>query len=225
MRNKDFNQQKAIHRTNELLSTKGLPGTYDLSLAKTVFDSIINSPDTYSSIPFPKYDSSLCEGEGDRSEDDIQTQTPIDIFILQGWTLGFDPLPTNRLEKIYTSAQVSNEKPYFVKFPLDSLSTVNHMLAGIDSTIYGYFNVFVRFDPHDLDCVRGWLDGVKIGEATAVDEGKVSEQVDSITRRYLAAYELWSGRATEGMSAGGWKGRTLCMEIGGGTEVMSVEFS
>ena len=79
---------------NKLLQGRGLPGTHDMSLLQEVLNIIINHdqhPDQ-KTVTLPKYDKSQFNGEGDRCPTGQKIKLPVDIFILEGWFLGFNPV-------------------------------------------------------------------------------------------------------------------------------------
>lgn len=227
-RNRDLKQLAADHPGNELLTGRGLPGTHDLQLAKTVLASVANSPETYSSIPFPIFDKSLFNGEGDRAVESVSIQTPIDIFILEGWSVGFAHLPAVDLEKLYKSAKddfSKTPKPYFLSHSLEALLTVNNLLAEVEQALYRYFSVFVRFSLHDLGYIKRWRWEQEVAMMATGRTGMTEEQVETFVRRYLPGYELWADRITTGEFADCWKGGMVTMELGENREVLNVEFS
>jgi D-glycerate 3-kinase len=67
---------------------RGPPGTHDLGLALEVVNKIKNFGFNFE---LPRYDKKLNNGLGDRTEGEI-IQKPIDLFILEGWFLGAEPV-------------------------------------------------------------------------------------------------------------------------------------
>lgn len=81
------------YRDNALLQGRGLPGTHDLTLLNECLSSILKGPtDEQRTVALPRYDKSLFSGEGDRSTDLQEVGLPVDIFIVEGWFLGYQPL-------------------------------------------------------------------------------------------------------------------------------------
>src|SRR5258708_26476822 len=87
---------------NKLLSGRGQPGTHDLGLLRqTLVDlSLINEN---ISVPVftPIFDKSLFGGYGDRSTSRNTVKGPVDVVLLEGWCMGFYPLPREELRRKY----------------------------------------------------------------------------------------------------------------------------
>ncbi|CDJ61479.1 glycerate kinase, putative [Eimeria maxima] len=71
----------------KLLPRRGPPGTHDINLCRSVLESIKQRKPN---IMLPKYDKSQMNGRGDRSNEAVLLDaTDIDVFLLEGWMLGF----------------------------------------------------------------------------------------------------------------------------------------
>lgn len=90
----DLRALRATQPENNLISTRGQPGTHDIPLANTTFAQL-RSKDPQSVTLIPCYDKSLWNGMGDRKPIDSWTkqQGPPDIIIFEGWCVGFSPIP------------------------------------------------------------------------------------------------------------------------------------
>jgi D-glycerate 3-kinase len=66
--------------------------------AKTIDDMCFG----LNSICIPRYNKSAYEGKGDRAEEDTWIEGPLDLVIVEGWMLGFQPVekPTPEMEKV-----------------------------------------------------------------------------------------------------------------------------
>lgn len=100
---------------NRLLSVRGPPGTHDVHLAARTMEALAESPTSTgrSSLAIPKYDKGAFGGRGDRlpsSEWEIIT-TPVDVVILEGWCLGFQPLSEDELAKAIASEHGGKSSP------------------------------------------------------------------------------------------------------------------
>ncbi|EDO19181.1 hypothetical protein Kpol_1050p38 [Vanderwaltozyma polyspora DSM 70294] len=89
---------------NQLLRGRGLPGTHDMKLLYEFIDAIncncrIRGDGKYhQKLRLPMYDKSKYSGEGDRASECAFTELPVDIFILEGWFLGFEPVLPDSLD-------------------------------------------------------------------------------------------------------------------------------
>ena len=92
--------------SNPLIQHRGQPSTHDLPLAFSVFDLLRKGKETR----IPSYDKSAFAGKGDRVSPEEwavvnqKGDTKIKIVILEGWCVGFRPLPAEELERKWTEA-------------------------------------------------------------------------------------------------------------------------
>jgi len=81
------------HFGNRFLEHRGYPGTHDVALGKHVLGALkqLRAEDE---VALPCYDRSAAQGRGDRRpESDWPRATgPLDLVILEGWMLGFEPV-------------------------------------------------------------------------------------------------------------------------------------
>ena len=69
---------------------RGPPGTHDINLGLDVFKKFKNRQSNYI---LPRYDKSLNNGLGDRSDElSIKIEKPLDILIFEGWFLTVNPV-------------------------------------------------------------------------------------------------------------------------------------
>ena len=90
------------HPLNRLLQGRGQPGTHDLGLGNALLQKIrkINeSVDGTAQVELPVFDKSLFGGEGDRLSHGKILRPPVDVFILEGWCVGFYPTSTSLIEE------------------------------------------------------------------------------------------------------------------------------
>lgn len=93
---------------NKLLQQRGPPGTHDLGLANAVFDGLSRINDKQGkAMKVPTYDKGAKGGRGDRRPDEFWTGVsgPLDVIVLEGWCIGFRPLPRDRIEEIVRQAE------------------------------------------------------------------------------------------------------------------------
>ncbi|OCF44702.1 actin cross-linking [Kwoniella heveanensis CBS 569] len=205
------------HPDNALLAGRGPPGTHDVTLAVETLKKVQQINDSASSaVDLPIFDKSLCGGEGDRSSDTVKIQGPIDVFILEGWSMGFTPLSASELKARYDNpkpASPQTSEIYFTKHPLSSLETLNVYLTELSTAIYGYFTSFIQVDPVSYDYVFTWrLEQEHHMKAKNGGKGMTDQQVHKFVERYMPGYELWK----EGIWAKGtgWEGRGLRLRFG-----------
>lgn len=85
-------RQSLAEKVHPLLATRGVPGTHDIGLCLNTF-AAVRHPGT---VLLPRFDKSSDE-RCPRSQWS-KVDGPVDLFILEGWCLGADPQPDDRLE-------------------------------------------------------------------------------------------------------------------------------
>ncbi|WVQ71408.1 hypothetical protein IAR50_000944 [Cryptococcus sp. DSM 104548] len=215
----------AKHPTNILLSGRGPPGTHDIDLAVRTLDAarkINDTPGAY--VHLPIFDKSRCGGEGDRSPKTHKVTGPLDLFVLEGWSMGFAPLSGKELDYAYEHpkpASPATSKTFFPSHPLSSLQTLNEYLAEFASAIYPHFTSFIQISPVSYDYVFQWrLQQEHAMKAQNGGKGMSDDQVEKFVGRYMPGYELWAkgvwGRDRE------WSGRGLRLRFGKERELIEV---
>lgn len=93
------------HLHNPLLQGRGLPGTHDVPLGTKTLNSLrrINEPGPEGTVSIPIFDKSLHAGSGDRVKQTTVVNRPLDVIIMEGWCIGFHPIPAETIEERYTS--------------------------------------------------------------------------------------------------------------------------
>ncbi|KAJ9106840.1 hypothetical protein QFC19_002968 [Naganishia cerealis] len=219
---------------NRLLAGRGLPGSHDIALGKTVLGNLRNinqTTRTATTVHLPIFDKSLFNGEGDRSTRSIPIQGPLDVVLFEGWSVGFSPLEDDALERRYRTAQQdvqhlpsTPESPAFLRHPLQDLMTVNHLLKDTAAALWEFFTVFVQLELASLSQIYYWR--LEQEHAMMLQNGGIGmtdEQVKVFVDRYLPGYELWMDGIKTGKYAAQWQGRGLSLVYGVGREVLQVK--
>lgn len=196
---------------NEMLQGRGPPGTHDIPLLKSVLSSVTKiNASTASSVDLPSFDKSQNSGFGDRSASPIPLMGPIDIFILEGWSLGFEPLESGILKQLHRQGRTAR------KHPLNTIEQINQNLAIFAGEINHRFDTHISIFPESYDYVYKWRlqqeHHMKSGNG---GKGMTDEEVEKFVDRYMPAYELYKG--TDGRCGG------LRIVFGKDREVLSVE--
>jgi D-glycerate 3-kinase len=86
------------HPTNRYLQKRGYPGTHDVALGDSVLTALLSLQDGQR-LALPVYDKSAHGGEGDRAPASAWpvVEGRVDVVLLEGWMLGFRPVPDERL--------------------------------------------------------------------------------------------------------------------------------
>ena len=142
----------AENPTNPLLSGRGQPGTHDVELGVKILDEIYSINDAKGKVELPVFDKSLFEGYGDRAETGPTLTAPLDVFILEGWSMGFSPItPAEVEQKLKNSAPGSP----LTQYSLEALQQINKNLEAYTAW-YKRFSVFLQIKPEELDNVYVW---------------------------------------------------------------------
>lgn len=129
-------------------------------------------------VSLPVYDKSRHGGRGDRVERQHwpQVQGPVDLLILEGWMLGFRPLPQG--------------SPLLHVDP--GIPQVNDELAKYDAW-HRAVEAWVVVQVEDVEWVYDWRREaeVKMREAKGEGAGMTDEQVKDFVSRYMPAYKAY----------------------------------
>ena len=211
------------HPDNSLLSGRGPPGTHDLDLAQPVLAAIQSiNDDTNVVVQLPIFDKSLFGGEGDRSTDTVKISGPLDVFILEGWSVGFGPIPKNILKQRYENKTSFSDTTYFTELSLSSLVTLNSYLGEFATAIYPSFETIIQIEPESYQHVFTWrLEQERNMKAKNGGKGMSDEQVGGFVKRYMPGYELWKEEVwNRGRS---WSGQGLRLYFGKEREVVKID--
>jgi D-glycerate 3-kinase len=173
-------------------------------------------------LELPIFDKSQNGGKGDRSSSTVSIETPIDVFILEGWSMGFQPLGEDNLTRRYQAALSSQEsthpnhlKPAFLSHSLQSLLHVDDYLSAASKILYPSFSLLIQIRPESYTYVYDWRRQQEHHMIATRGTGMSDAEVDAFVGRYMPGYELWSGSR--------WKGNSLTLMYGKDREVLAVE--
>lgn len=199
------------NRDNKLLRTRGQPGSHDTALAHWFFEALASQTNP---LPIPAFDKSKFNGQGDRVPraewEEIDTETPIDVLIFEGWCVGFQPLPQEELNGKWESAKLARGnvqeevEELSIKtlsdHSLESLSTINDNLRRYCDTFMGpqYFDCFIHLDTDDLRNVYRWRMQQEHALIKVKGEGMSDEGVIAFVRGYMPSYELYLDQLRQG---------------------------
>ncbi len=173
----------ARHAGNIYLSQRGYPGTHDIPLGVRVLDALRTINQQRLPVRIPRYDKSLHDGEGDRLPESAWPiiEAPLDFVLLEGWCVGFNPLP---------EAAIPNAQ----------LAEVNRLLTTYRAW-YKFLEAFIQLRTDDIRNVIDWR--IEAEEKMRA-QGKSAMSADKIRgyiERFLPAYELYLPDLVRRMSA------------------------
>ncbi|SJX61919.1 uncharacterized protein SRS1_12903 [Sporisorium reilianum f. sp. reilianum] len=182
--------------SNPLLSGRGQPGTHDIQLGTQILDQVhsINAHPPNgerASIRLPVFDKSLFNGEGDRAPLPATSPTvaaPLDVFILEGWSMGFSPITPAEVE---AKRNASKPGSPLQRYTLDALQQINRNLAAYTAW-YAHFSVFLQIRPTDLNNVYVWRTQQEHAmKASNGGQGMSDDGVKAFVDRYMPGYHLF----------------------------------
>lgn len=168
-------RRAAEHPGNPYLEHRGYPGTHDIELGVRTLDAL-RDPGA-GGVRIPRYDKSAHGGRGDRAPQSEWTDVhvPPDLVFLDGWMLGFEPVPEDRL-------------------PDQQLIPSNRALADYARWLER-LDAFVLLRARDPNYVVRWR--VQAEEAMKAQgrPGLSREAIVDYVSRFLPAYETYGAAA------------------------------
>ncbi len=167
----------AMHPNNRLLQFRGSAGTHDVPLGReTILQCLHARPGD--AVPLPSYDKSSCNGRGDRAPREAWpvVKAPIDVVLLEGWMLGFRPLP-----------------PDHAALKADpGLPEVNAQL-GAYAQWHDLVDAWVVVQVEDVDVIYSWrLEAEqRMREQKGAAGSMTDEQVQDFVSRFLPSYRAY----------------------------------
>jgi len=163
----------AQHAGNVYLSQRGYPGTHDIPLGALVLRQLKAINRSRQPVALPRYDKSLCDGEGDRLPESSWPviEAPLDFVLLEGWCVGFTPVPEAGIQDIY-------------------LTEINRLLEKYRAW-YEFFDAFVQMQVKNIDWVIDWRIEAEEKVRAAGKSAMAPERIRAYIERFLPAYRLY----------------------------------
>ena len=220
----------AKYPKNPLLTGRGPPGTHDTALATRVLSEIqsINEGEG-KKVSLPIFDKSLCNGLGDRSSETITVEGPLDVFFLEGWSMGFVPLDEEDLVSRCAGEVFDTDTMYTPSHALQTLVDLNNELGDFAKEVYPPFESIIQIEPESYNYVFEWrLEQEHAMKAKNGGRGMTDDQVHAFVERYMPSYELfkdnmWEERSLVTDKPWPWYGRGIRIRYGKNREVIKVE--
>jgi D-glycerate 3-kinase len=155
---------------NLYLQHRGLPGTHDIELGVRTIRAL---RDTQTPVRVPRYDKTQFSGQGDRMpEAEWPTVAgPLDLVVLEGWMLGFVPVP---------DAELGDR----------AFARVNRELANY-SRWWDFLDGFIWIEPDDISHVRRWRAEAEAAAIAAGKPGMDAEEVQDFVTPFFTAYAAY----------------------------------
>lgn len=104
---KTFDELKAFKIKNPKFKYRGPPGTHDLNLANEILHKVKNNNFNYY---LPRYNKLLNKGLGDRNNNGLFINFPVEILLFEGWFLGALPIENLNGSIIYNNSSRNHKK-------------------------------------------------------------------------------------------------------------------
>ncbi|MDP3500871.1 MAG: hypothetical protein Q8S33_11080 [Myxococcales bacterium] len=155
------------HPGNPFLEHRGYPGTHDVELGARVLQALRDGHD----VDVPRYDKSAHGGRGDRSDEVTPIRGQVDVVLLEGWMLGFQPVE-----------HVVDEP---LRVPNDALRAYAAWTERLD--------VLISLRMKSASQVVQWRIEAEQAMRASGKPGLTDAEVEDYVRRFLPAYKTWSG--------------------------------
>lgn len=169
-----------------------------MELAVSVFDALLSG----SSTAIPKYDKAAFSGQGDRLPEsqwervDVSGNPPVDVVILEGWSVGFRALESDQVAVKWEAPSRTLHK-----HKLEHLRLINDRLKAYAS-ITDRFDIFIHIDAEDTQYVYTWRQQQEehlreiMGDPKA---GMTADEVITFVDGYYPGYELYTDTLRTGV--------------------------
>lgn len=161
------------HPGNPYLEHRGYPGTHDVALGARTLERL-RALDSGEVMSVPVYDKSAHGGRGDRAPESAWRHVtgPLDVVVLEGWMLGFAPVPTADL-------------------PDARLEPANAALAAYAAWT-DQVDVWVVLRAKDPEYVLTWRVQAEEASKAAGKPGLSREAIEDYVQRFLPAYRTYA---------------------------------
>jgi D-glycerate 3-kinase len=160
------------HPDHPFLEHRGYPGTHDVELGARVLQALGEGRD----VDVPRYDKSADGGRGDRSDEVTPIRGQVDVVLLEGWMLGFQPIE-----------HVVDER---LRAPNEALRAYAAWNERLD--------VLISLRMKDSAQVVRWRIEAEQAMRASGKPGLTDAEVEDYVRRFLPAYETWGDTLANG---------------------------
>jgi D-glycerate 3-kinase len=155
------------------LQQRGYPGTHDIRLGSATLAALKAISSAQKTVAIPRYDKSAHGGEGDRMpmNEWQSVMAPLDFVILEGWCVGFTPLPETDIQDAH-------------------LSEINKMLAQY-AAWHNFLDAFIQLRAQRIGDVVRWRIEAEQKMRAQGKPGMSDEKIQAYIERFLPAYEMY----------------------------------
>lgn len=198
----------SLYKKNKLLQGRGLPGTHDMGLLYDCMSAVLQkrgNREDYQILELPVYDKSSHNGEGDRSTTTRKIKPPVDIFILEGWFLGFEPV------------LCGDNEDDLGKMPMPlNMEEINGKLFQYSDLLWcnpEVKSLGIVFDVDEITNVYMWRIEQEHALIQERGTGKTDQEVHTFVNKYMPCYRSYYEPMVHGEKLGSVANLTLGIDI------------
>ena len=184
---------------NPLLELRGNAGSHDLTLWRDTLQALQRCAGPGIRARVPRYDKSQHGGRGDRAPEAewVDVEGPVDVVLLEGWMLGFEPVGAERAGEVHPG-----------------LPAVDARLGAYCKLWEEFVGSWVVVKVGDPTWVGEWRLQAEHQMRAAGKPGLSDEEVADFVGRYMPAYSAYLPGLYAGGGVGGAPpGRVLELEL------------
>jgi D-glycerate 3-kinase len=165
----------AHHAGNPYLEHRGYPGTHDVALGARTLTALRALGEGERRVRVPVYDKTAHGGRGDRAPESAwrDERAPLDLVFVEGWLLGYTPLP---------EAALGDPRLAFPNQALVAYAEWHRLL-----------DVLVILRAVTLPSIVQWRVDAEAAAAAAGRPGLGPAAIEDYIRRFLPAYAAYGG--------------------------------
>ncbi|EIW80395.1 P-loop containing nucleoside triphosphate hydrolase protein [Coniophora puteana RWD-64-598 SS2] len=238
---------------NLLLQGRGQPGTHDVPLGSKVLAALKSINELGAEeVELPVFDKSLHGGKGDRLPEGSHVHGPLDIVLLEGWCVGFAPLPGKG-----SGAKSEDVRGTTIgkrwREPVPSLGHGDELHMDMEAFVkeeryvwevnerlkeyvewWKMLDAFVQIrGPEDqrYRIIYKWrMQQEHYMMVRNGGKGMKDDEIKNFVDRYIPGYVFFGDGVTEGWEVDGvyqeppWKGRGLAISLGENREMLRTDY-
>ncbi len=156
------------HPGDRTLEHRGYPGTHDVELGRRTLSALLDGRRTL----VPAYDKSAHRGRGDRAPVSAwrMIEPPLDLVLVEGWMLGFEPLSDDRVPR--------------------ELRATNALLGAYDAWS-SLLDARVTLSPTSLDHIIAWRVDAERSRRARGEPALSDDDARDYVERFLPAYRAY----------------------------------
>ncbi len=167
-------RQAMARNEHPLFATRGVPGTHDVALGKTILDSLM----ARQPVVLPRFDKAA----DDRAATGAPVDTPVEVILLEGWCVGAVPQPAAALREPVNRLEAEEDPDGVWR------REVNRRLATDYAELFARIDFLVMLKVDGFEAVHANR-GLQEQKLVANSPGGVALMDNTALDRFLMHYE------------------------------------